>query len=368
MNPFKPTAGKTPPALIGRDYVIDEFLEGVENGPGSPSRLMRITGMRGMGKTVMLNEVARQAEKLGWAVVEETASPGFCERTLAATTALSSPSGRVSRIVASPSALGVSLGTVEIDRAALSLRDAFAKTIEKNGKGLLITLDEAQDAPLDEMRALSVAVQHEIRSDRSIAFVFAGLPSMIESVVNGRTLTFLRRATPIELTPLNRAEVVISLEATFEKSGVKASRNLCETLAEAARGYPFMVQLVGYHAWQQAHNNGSAMLDEQTIEQGIAIARERFDATVIEPALQRLPASSIDYLLAMALDGGAESQTGQIATRLGKTAQQLSTCRSRLIREDVIQSSGWGRVSFAIPYMAGYLNEHREELASRSSD
>ena len=362
LNPFKPTAGKTPPALIGRAHIIEEFAEGIENGPGSPNRLMRISGIRGMGKTVMLNEIAAYATNQGWAVIEETASQGFCQRVLAAAEKLASPSGRISRLTAGPSIAGISLGSVEIDRASLSLREALGAAIAKNGNGLLITLDEVQDANIDEIRALAVAVQHEIREDASIAFVFAGLPSMIDSIVNGKTLTFLRRAVPVDLGPVGRAEVAASLQTTFSSTGMDISPQLCDLLAEASSGYPFMIQLVGYHTWQAAQRTNSTTVDEQLAAQGMAIARERFDQTVIEPALQRLPASAIAYLLAMAEDANGVSESGEVAKRLGKTSQQTSTCRARLIREDVIQASGWGKVSFAIPYMSDYLKRHHDEI------
>ena len=146
-------------------------------GPGPPGRLMRVSGMRGMGKTVLLNEIGSYARALGWTVLDETASEGFCDRLLAA----ANPDRRVGRITAGPSILGVSLGTVELDRAALSLREALGALAKRDNPGVLIILDEVQDASLDEMRALSVAIQHIIREDRNIAFVFAGLPSMIET-------------------------------------------------------------------------------------------------------------------------------------------------------------------------------------------
>ena len=358
QNPFKPTAGKNPPVLIGRDVVIAEFVEGIENGPGAPGRLMRIAGMRGMGKTVMLNEIGRRAREMGWAVIEETASPGFCDRILASAT----PGARVRSVVAGPAVLGVSLGSVEMERVALSLRDALTALASKRGGGLLVTLDEVQDASLEEMRALAVAIQHVIRDDGNIAFVFAGLPSMIDSVVNGKTLTFLRRAVPMDLGPVSVSEAAISMKRTMVGSGLELSDGLARVLADATQGYPFMIQLVGYHVWQLAHRAEARMIDEDAAHDGIALARDRFDRTVIEPALQRLSGALIEYLLAMAKDEGAPSESGEVARRMGKTLQQVSSYRARLIREDVIEASSWGRVSFAIPYMADYLNAHRSEL------
>lgn len=357
-NPFKPTAGKNPPALIGRDEVIEEFAEGIENGSGAPNRLMRISGMRGMGKTVMLNEIAACARDYGWDVVEETASAGFCDRILSAL----SPEQRVSKLTASPSLLGVSLGSAELDRAALTLRTAIRRACAREGGGLLITLDEVQDASMEELRSLAVAVQHAIREDESVAFVFAGLPSMIESIVNGKTLTFLRRAIPVELGSVSLEEVSASLQLTMQESGLRVSDALADKMARATKGYPFMVQLVGYYVWQLSRRASASEASEELVTKGIAIARERFDVTVIEPALQRLSGTCIEYLLAMALDGERYSETGFVAARMDATAQKMSPVRARLIKEDVIEAAGWGRVRFAIPHMAEYLNAHRDEL------
>ena len=80
MNPFKPTAGKMPPILIGRELVIRDFEEALDNGAGAPGRLMLISGQCGFGKTVMLTELGRVAKKRDWVVVSDTASDGLCER------------------------------------------------------------------------------------------------------------------------------------------------------------------------------------------------------------------------------------------------------------------------------------------------
>lgn len=84
-NPFKPTAGKMPPVLVGRDKVVNDFVEGLYEGEGAPGRLMRITGPRGSGKTVLLSELAKIAEDQGWLVVNAAGSDellGFLSRKL----------------------------------------------------------------------------------------------------------------------------------------------------------------------------------------------------------------------------------------------------------------------------------------------
>ena len=144
INPFKPTAGKIPPELIGRGEALLEFTEGLDNGPGSPGRLMRITGMRGMGKTALLNRLGDIARKRGWTVLDETAVGTFTARMLKG---LRSES--VSHASIEPEFLGIKVGSIEFERSTVELRTALAKRAAKSG--LLVTLDEAQDASLDEI-------------------------------------------------------------------------------------------------------------------------------------------------------------------------------------------------------------------------
>ena len=363
QNPFTPTAGKMPPELIGRDNAIDEFRDGLANGPGAPERLMRVSGMRGMGKTVMLGEFRRIALETDpkWTVVSETANKGFCARILE-TLSRKSLAGSV-RL--QPTAFGVSLGSMEIERASLDLRDAMMKATEK-GHGLLITLDEVQDASLDETKTLAIAIQHVISEDRDIAFAFAGLPSMISEVVNSDTLTFLRRAVPVALEAIPIPDVAFSLADTMRRlGGMEVSDGLVDQLARASAGYPFMVQLVGYQTWQTAFRRLDRKGGEVTardVEEGIGEARRRFDAMVIEPAMHHLPPSAVRFLLAMAEDGDRTSETAEVAARLNGSITSVSPLRARLIKEGVVESSGRGRIGFAIPYLTDYLMRNREEL------
>ena len=360
-NPFKPTAGRTPPILIGRDDILNDFVDGINNGPGAPERLMRVTGMRGMGKTVMLNEFGNYVSELGWTVVNETANAGLCTRVVECLL----PKSRVKGATISPSILGFGLGGLEFERASLSLREAMGAAMGPKGDhGLLITLDEVQDSAIDEIRSLSVAVQHMIREEANIAFVFAGLPSMVDSVVNGKTLTFLRRAVPVELGMVDRDDVIDALRQTVVDSGLTIEEDALESLADVTRGYPFMIQLAGYHTWQAAFRDGGSgsRITCAHVEIGARKGRGQFDRMVIEPVLQRLAPTALLYLHAMAQDGGAPSRTSDIAKRLDRDLCALSSFRERLIEANVIESRTRGTVEFTIPYMADYLLEHRSRL------
>lgn len=358
MNPFKPTAGKTPPELIGRDAIIEAFVDGIENGPGAPERLMRLTGARGMGKTVMLNELGRIARQRGWLVIDEVASTGFCTRILDRLT----PRSHVGSMRVRPSILGISLGEIEIERASLTLRETMEDRLKSNKAGLLITLDELQDTSIDEIRALAVAIQQVIGDDLSIAFAFAGLPSMVDRVVNAKALTFLRRAVPENLVPLWPEDIERSFAETLEASGMKTTPEALGMMTETSAGYPFMVQLVGYYTWKVAQKRASKIIELPDAKQGAVAARLQFDRMVVEPALHNLPETLLNYLLAMAEDNGKPSKVGAVSLRLGKELTALSSYRSRLIKENVIESRSRGEIRFVIPYMADYLNAHRAEL------
>ena len=80
QNPFKPTAGRIPPVLVGREDIISDFDYAMMDGVGSPGRLMFITGARGVGKTVMLDTLGTRARQQGWEVIDETADCGFIQR------------------------------------------------------------------------------------------------------------------------------------------------------------------------------------------------------------------------------------------------------------------------------------------------
>lgn len=371
-NPFKPTAGMTPPVLVGRQRDLDDFSYALDDGVGAPGRLMYVTGARGVGKTVMLNALGDLARQRKWQVIDETAESKFMQRLIE--TLRQSPRrgiGSVTLPSASMSVAGtpvdaqVNLGSVEFEAAEHALNFRMAMTerldkLEKKNRGILITLDEVQASSLPEMRSLATAVQHLIRERRNVAFVFAGLPSMVEDVINDDVLTFLRRAERRHLGDLPLAEVRKAFQETITQNGKHADADTLNTLAQATNGYPFMIQLVGYWAWRDSQANTRDSQDELTIEnarEGIKQAKIKLGDMVHGPALDGLSAMGRDYLLAMAQDDGP-SATSDIAKRLERDLGYANVYRTQLIKEDIIYQSSYGYVDFKLPYLRDYLREH----------
>ncbi len=349
INPFKPTAGMNPPELIGRDPILADFQEALDNGPGAPDRLMRVSGARGVGKTVLLNALGNLAHKQGYQVVDVAANAGFCQRisdTLKRSAELSS-------VTFAPSLLGVSLGSVEVSRSATQLGEAMFNA-SKHG-GLFITLDEIQDAPIEEMRELGNEIQLLIRQGANVAFAFAGLPASVDDVVSSDSLTFLQRAKHVELTRLSDFEVGESFEETMSRAGMSVTSDIAQCLTQVSAGYPFMIQLVGYYVWQVASRRGAEQIEQVDADKGIAVARESFDSMVIEPALRRLSTKQLEYLRAMAQCGEGDIASGDVAAQMGVGTSTVSSYRKRLIDAGLIEARGYGKLAFAIPYMREYL-------------
>ena len=149
-NPFKPTAGATPPLLVGRDDVLEEFVESLDDGPGAPGRLTLFTGPRGVGKTVMLSEVGDVALRRGWITLAETATPGLVGRlhpavvrTLHELDPVSAPRRSLTGINLSVvgGGFGMSAPPAEVVEWRNDLRKLL-DVLESRSSGLLITVDE----------------------------------------------------------------------------------------------------------------------------------------------------------------------------------------------------------------------------------
>ena len=370
-NPFKPTAGATPPLLVGRSEAMEEFSESLADGPGAPGRLTIFTGARGVGKTVMLTEVADQALHSGWVTIAETATPGLIGRlTYAVTRHLGeldprAGNGRTLTGLTLP-VVGGGITMSAAPQAVIDWREQVGRlldVLEPAGTGLLITVDEIHKQARDDLRDLAATFQHLVREDRNIALVVAGLPSAVSDLLNDDVLTFLRRATKEVLEDVPLEQVRDALRTTITTQGRTITADALQEAAQATGGYPFMIQLVGYHVWRQASGN---IIDLESVRRGVPAARKRLGSTVHETALADLSAVDRTYLLAMSRDDGP-SNTKTIAQRMGESVQYANVYRARLIDAGVIEPGQRGTVTFAIPYLREYLREHADRYEPRTN-
>lgn len=368
VNPFKPTAGAEPPVLAGRKRVIDDFTDGLMEGPGAPGRLMRISGPRGSGKTVLLTELGDIARDKGWVVVDETAGEGLINRII---------ERLVRQLPEANASMDIDLGFIKAHAGVSSgaggagIRAVLEEAAGRIGKkGVLVTVDEVQDADKGEMAAISQAVQHLIREKENVAFVFAGLTMGVADFINGEAMTFLRRAKAEQLEPISDDDVAAAFEKTFGESEMPIAGDVLSAAVMATGGYAYMVQLVGYNVWKVArrHFVESPAVTMEDVRKGAEMAMEAYDEAVIEPALSRLSKRAMSYLVEMSGSDGPSS-TGCVAKSLGVPAQSLSSVRASLIAKQVIEpTEARGYVDFAIPWMREYVGDHADELLGRFPD
>lgn len=366
VNPFKPTAGMTPPVLVGRENVIDDFLDGLAEGPGAPGRLMRITGPRGSGKTVLLSEMGTLARQAGWTVVDVSGKEQICPTVLDQLS-----HDRSFKKLDVTFSLPFVSAEASFERAAQaeSFRAAFADSVRAltgAGSGLMISVDEAQDASPEEMTVLATNVQYMIREGQNICLVFAGITTGVLDLLNGEGLTFLRRAKPEELAPIPVDDVAAALRKSIELSGLQIGDEALAQAAEATHGYAYLIQLVGYYVWREGrrHVADSALISVTDARRGSNAAREEFERAVLETAIVGLTKPAMEYLLAMTEDAGASS-TMEIARRIDKPASSANTYRRMLIERQIIESTAPGYVAFSIPFMREYLANNSQAIMAR---
>ena len=363
-NPFHPSFGVSPPLLVGREAVLQAFVEALEDGPGAAGRATLYTGARGAGKTVMLNAIEDRARAAGWLVISETATPGFVERVtrqhLPRMLREFDPAAMQHHLkgLTAPLNLGrVDWETVETHVTQAGLRnqlDLLTELLADHGTGVLITLDEIHRNQLPELRELAATVQHAFREGRELAFAGAGLVAGVSDVVNDDVLTFLRRAERHFLGSVARTDVERGFRQPIEAAGRRVGDAALQMMVDGANGYPFLLQLVGAQAWR-LHPDHEEITEADAVE-GVTRARQRLGALIHEPALTA--ASDVDrsFLMAMALDDGP-SRMADIQRRLDVDVNYVSQYRLRLIAAELIHSTRRGQVDFAVPYLREYLRE-----------
>lgn len=371
-NPFTPTFGVSPPLLVGRTDLLDDFVAAIEDGPGAPGRMTLYTGARGTGKTVMLNEVEDLARQQGWHVISETATTGLVGRLvgehLPRLLGEIDSTGSETRLTGfnAPMALGgatwESHDEHQVSPALRTQLTSACDLLGSNGTGLLLTLDEIHHQQVGELRELATVLQHLVREEKEIAFVGAGLPSAVSTVLNDDVLTFLRRADRHSLGRVPLADVARAITEPIESAGRRVSTDLAARAAVATGGYPFLIQLVGYHIWRQHPRHRE--IDAPDVETGTVAARRRMGSLVHEPAISDLPGVARTFLLAMAHDDGP-SKMSDVATRLNVDGNYASQYRLRLIANELIEPAGHGRVDFTMPYLRDYLRQHAALEAQR---
>ena len=386
-NPFRPGAGRVPPELAGRSSVLADFTEMLNSvaADGEGDRPWIISGLRGVGKTVLLNQCARNAVDAGWVVVKVEATGSqplavqLAKEIYVALRKTATVSEKVRRsfrdafavfrsfqIKVDPNGtygfgFDVQAAAGKADSGQLStdlaeMLEALGVASRAAGIGVLLAVDELQEASTTDLEALNVALHQLGQDPRPVPLVFlgTGLPSL--PAVVSRASTYAERMylyRTLEL--LGEDDTRDALVAPARRERVVWTDVALAIVSEASGGYPYFIQACGKHVWDVA---ASRTIDAEDARIGIGRARDEVDAGLYRSRWERATPAQREFMRAMAVDRDGPSHISEIAARLGRAQTAVSTPRQQLIQSGLVYAPGRGYLAFTVPGMADYITRH----------
>ena len=368
-NPFSPSFGISPPVLAGRRDILNGF-DTIFDSIRSPSYATLLWGLRGTGKTVLLNSMEDRAKARGWMTISAVVAKrrGLVEQVTSKAVRLrlsleDAPEPSPRRIVSGVTIVGSGIqmasapGPVAAQRPPADLETALAHVgdlLEPRGTGLLITIDELHASDIGEVREFGNVFQLvSRRQERPIAFVGAALPDLEHRLLSGDASTFLQRCHRHEIGNLRPSEAATALREPIEMAGGRIDDEALRAAAHASMGQPYLVQLIGAYAWDDAEDpvRGITAAD---VEPAVADATRQFGVHVYGPAWRGLSDVDKKFLVSMLVDAGTSS-IAEVGRRWGHGPRGLSTYRRRLAAAGLIASVGRGRVAFVDPAVRSHV-------------
>lgn len=361
-NPFTPTFGEAPVVFAGRSSLLRSLSNAYSRRQRDPYLTTLISGARGTGKTSLLTVAGDHAKASGWVTADVSAIPGMLEDVL-------------ERVIESASHLVVTEGTTKItglgigqlfnleleipDRNTGNWRSQMNRILDQLAEtdtGLLITVDEVT-ADLDEMITLASVYQHFVRENRKVALLMAGLPHNVSQLLNDKSVSFLRRAKQVQLGRISDTDIESAFTKTLQSGGKEIRNEDAPAALEAIDGFPFMMQLVGYHLWE---NSASDIVSKDEFAKGVESANREMKNEVLEASWKTVSAKDREFLGAMA-SGQTPMSISEVAERLGVSNSYAGQYKYRLLEQGLIEESVTGRVDFALPSMREFVLERLAE-------
>jgi hypothetical protein len=396
-NPYAPGAGQRPPELAGRDDQLRAFAVVLERiARSKPERSIVLTGLRGVGKTVLLNALRSAAVRAHWGTGKLEARPdqrlrrpisaalhvavrelghpksedvdyvlgvikAFAQREAATTTRLRdrwNPGIDVAAVTGRADS-----GDIEIDLVEL-LTDVGGLAADV-GRGVAIFIDEMQDLAPEDISALCAACHEISQSGLPVIVVGAGLPHL-PAVLSASKSYSERLFRYSRIDRLDRSSADLALQSPAKDEGAEFHEDALAAMYAATGGYPYFIQAYGKVAWDSAP--GSPITGED-IRVAAPEAEAELAVGFFGSRYERATPGEREYLRAMAdaaqiadqdaqgpdLDDSESVTTASVAAVLDRKPQSLSVARDALLKKGLIYSSERGRIAFTVPHFGRYL-------------
>ena len=364
---FVPSFGNRPGQLIGRDEILASFVQGLKSKPGSKERAVIFLGQRGLGKTVLLLELADLARKEGYIVASPTiVSKGMLGRIVEKIQDEGERFIKNSKTKLTGGSLGafgfsVGLQFSDRDRESKSFSYKLSKlcdALNAQGRGILILVDEVQ-ANDSDLKELIIAYQELVGKNCNIAIALAGLPGAVSGTLNDKVLTFLNRAKKETLTPLKTREVEAFYKQAFRSLRIDVPDSLRMKMADAAKGSPYMMQLLGHY--MSIYADGGKLVSDSILDLVMRRSEADFIQDICQTTLKTLSEVDIAFLRAMSVDADV-SRVSDLSERMNAKADYIQIYKHRLLDAGVIEQCGRGLLRFAVPYLReSLLEDGRQE-------
>lgn len=379
-NPFRPGAGTRPPALIGREQLINTFGVTIRRAlDGRPGKSLMPIGLRGVGKTVLLNRFCEIATDEGYQVgfMEAPESGDFAEllairlrkmllaldhgptkqagqlvmkalRTLKSFT-LQLPDGSTLRLDVDAAVGSADSGVLSEDLTDLLV--AAGEAAAASQRGLLLAVDEVQYLSGTELSALITAIHRTTQLELPVVLVGAGLPQLPGQLGDAKSYAERLFDLPMigSLSGPDARDVLTvptaPLEVTFDDAAL-------DHVVRVTHGYPYFLQEWGYSIWNHSHGSVITLADVESVTQDVI---SQLDGNFFAVRFDRLTPKEKEYLHAMARLGPGSHRSGDVANELGVHVRSVAPRRSALIAKGMIYSPSHGDTAFTVPLFDEFL-------------
>jgi hypothetical protein len=393
-NPFSPGAGSPPPELVGRDDILEQtrILLG-RTRARRPEKSILLTGLRGVGKTVLLNEMETIAQKDGYRTIfieahedkplavllaphlrqllfELNRISGVGEKVRRGLAVLKSFIGAV-KVTVGEIEFGLDIdpeqgtadsGDLEVDLP--NLLTAVAEAAEERQTSIAILIDEIQYFNQSELSALIMAMHKMQQRQLPLVLMGAGLP--ILPGLAGESKSYAERLFNFpDIGPLSEGDAAKALRDPVKAVGVEFETEGLQEVFNLTQGYPYFLQEWGYQSWNHADQSPITL---QHVQIATTKVTPRLDANFFRVRFDRLTPSEKNYLRAMAYLGPGAHRSGDIATVLGVKITSLGPVRAKLIKKGMIYSPTHGDMAFTVPLFDEFMRRAIPEFETKTPD
>lgn len=387
-NPYAPGAGTPPPELAGREAIIEMAAISLDRiRAGLVARSVMLVGLRGVGKTVLLNRMHNDAEAMGFATVmleapERRSLPALLAPAVRAALlkldrmaaggdlakrAMRALGGFVQamKLKFGDIEFGLDLGlepgvadTGDLDADLVSLFRAVGEAARERQTVMVLFIDELQYVAEPQLAALITALHRCAQLQLPVTLIGAGLPQLVGRM--GKAKSYAERLFEFtDIGPLPEAAARQAITAPASRSEVAFSEAALAEIMRQTRGYPYFLQEWGKHSWACATASPIELADVQL---ATTQALADLDASFFRVRLDRLTPSEKRYLRAMAELGPGPHRSGDIAQQLGREVQTVAPARAKLIEKGMVYSPSHGDTGFTVPLFDAFMRRVMPEL------